>query len=325
LKLSVRKTVASEEQRQIVNLLVDSFPGRPKEMEEMFSLMLKAHPELTAVLVENDDAKIVSVLFLITGKFIHTSKQFTYCNMSYFVTDTYYRKGQATALIIDYVTEVIQNTYDLVIGFPRHLMQGYWTRHRFEELTNSKCTAINVKKADLPRSKGTTFRVATPTDIAGLNMIYCLTSSKRVINFIRSISRWEYLLRVSRLHKLQIFICEDPLGDKLGYFVIRDGVILEVGCIDGREYQVITQELLTSLGLSDISISLRGALPNPQNITQKLLDGLGKIALIGEDLWDFMYFCRDENLKQHFRQIEGSTHFDFNSTSPSNFTLLDQF
>ena len=66
-------------------------------MEEMFSLMLKAHPELTTVLVENDDAKIVSVLFLITGKFIHTSKQFTYCNMSYFATENAYRKGEATA------------------------------------------------------------------------------------------------------------------------------------------------------------------------------------------------------------------------------------
>ncbi len=326
MKLSVQKLYSIEEKQQITDLFANSFPGKPEELAVMFSLMLNGHPDLTTVSVRNDEGEIVSALFLISGIFDRNLTKMTYCNMSYFATNSAYRKGEATASIIKYVTEVVQNDFDLVFGFPRHVMSGYWSRYQFNELTNSGCVALRIKKSELPKHEDLHIRVATPKDAPVLNKIYLSASSNRLINFRRSISKWEYLLRISHLHKSEILISEDSLGQVFGYLVIRHGVILEIACHEGRESQTLTQELLASLDLDCITISLRGALSGFLKIAQVLIDASERVELVQEDLWDFMFFCRDEELKEYFSRVEGSTHATAGSNvAPSSFTILDQY
>ena len=326
MNLFVRKSNSIEEKKQITSLLAGSFPGKPEDLAAMFSLILDAHPDLTTVLVENDEAELVSALFLVTGNFEYNSTNFTYCNMSYFATESAYRKGEATALIIKYVTDVIQNEFDLVFGFPRHVMRGYWSRYQFQELTNSNCAGLRLKKSDLPSYQGTIFRVASAKDVSALNRIYSLASANRLIDFKRSLCKWEYLLDISRLHKLKILVCEESSGEELGYVVIRDDLILEIACIDGRESQILTQDLLASQGLIDITISLRGVLPGFSSFLHALIQAYEEPEMIKEGLWDFMYFCGHKELNEYLRKSEGSNVIESNSIFVrSNFTVLDQY
>jgi hypothetical protein len=137
MKLSVISNCSLQETSEITKLLTDSFPGNPSQLEDLFGLMILKHPGLRIIVVKNEKEEIVSVLFLIQGSFVMAGNTRNFCNMSFMVTQQDYRKGPATKLIVNYVTEVILAEFDLVFGFPRHVMQGYWTRYGFKESTNN--------------------------------------------------------------------------------------------------------------------------------------------------------------------------------------------
>jgi hypothetical protein len=252
--------------------------------------------------------------------------------MSYFATELSYRKGNATKLTIKYVNDFVQKEFDFVFGFPRHIMQGYWSRYNFEELTNRNCVSLRLSKSDLPNSLDTRFRYVTAADARSLEKIYINASGSRVIDFERSIQKWNYILRISKCHDTQICILNDSSGADFGYIVVRRGVTIEAATLLGQESLLFSQELLNFLSLDEVELSFRGMMPELQTFFRGAVMAFPNPKISSEDLWDFMFFCPEDRLARYFSITEGAYSGQNDSgvsmipdSSPSNFTLLDQY
>jgi hypothetical protein len=331
MKLSVLSSYTNREISEITKLLTESFPGNSQVLEQLFSSMLSDHPSLKTLVVKNESLEIVSVMFLIEGTFDIGYKSMTYCNMSFFATDPNYRKGTATKLIVDYVTTVIQVDFDVVFGFPRHIMMGYWSRYGFKESTNSHCKSLQLPNNRSSTRSDFSIREASLADISSLTRIYASASAARAMNFTRSESKWRYILEFCKIEGIEVNIASNQSGQHIGYICNRNGLILEMAYLQQYCVDLLSLASLSLGNQVDIKISLRGVIPGVCDDELKIaIDELAEVSSV-EDLWDFMYYSKNNYLLEFLGATEGEHSANFNhgidsKLAPiySNFTVLDQ-
>jgi hypothetical protein len=320
------------ERLEILKLFYGVFPGDQELLTKKFTHMLYSNGNVRVIVIKNDQKEVVSTLFLIEGKMNFEAKQYVYCNMSYYVTEVQHRGGQAARLISDYVVNIIQKEYDLVIGFPRHIMQGYWGRYGFTEITNSKCfeLVMDIDKADV--LSPLFYRVATDEDCPMLSELSTGFKNLNQIRLERSVSKWSYLIKILQSSGGKVVIGVNSEGMSLGYAAIQNSKIVELSCPDLSISNFISKDFFRYLGLDVISLDVRG-IPTTQLGSRDFFvdEFFSRCTPQDRELWDLMFFSKHPQIHAHLLSRE-SLDSPLEKTPPnsqeghffSDFTILDQ-
>jgi hypothetical protein len=329
----IELTKPSDKDRQeILKLFYGVFPGDQEHLTKKFAHMLYSNEIVRVIVIKNDQKEVVSSLFLIEGKMDFETKQYLYCNMSYYVTEVKHRGGQAAHLISDYVVNVIQKEYDLVIGFPRHVMQGYWGRYGFTEITNSKCFDLKMNIDIADALTPLFYRVATDEDCLKLSEMSKVFKSLNSIKLERSASKWSYLIKILQSSGGKVVMGFDSENIPLGYAAIQNSKIVELSSPDLPISKFISKDFFSHLGIDSISLDVRG-IPTTQLESRDIFadELFSRCAPLDRELWDLMFFSKHPQIHAHLLSRE-SLDSPLGKTPPnpeeghffSDFTILDQ-
>lgn len=320
------------DRQRILELFFGVFPGDQEHLTKKFSHMLESHEIIKVIVIKDVHEEIVSTLFLIEGKMEFEAKQFSYCNMSYYVTEVKYRGGEAARLISDYVVNVIQKKYDLVIGFPRHVMRGYWGRYGFTEITNSKCFDITMNMEVADTHTPLLYRVATNEDSARLSESSRFFKSVNSINLERSESKWSYLIKVLHSSGGKVVLGVDNRNIPQGYAAIQNSKIVELSSPDLAISKFLSKDFFSHIGVDSIRLDVRGISASKLKSRNILVDELlGRCTTHDPESWDLMFFSKHPQIHAHLLSRESLD--SRGGKTPSNpqeerhfsdFTVLDQ-
>ena len=332
LKLVELTTRYDTDRQKILELFYGVFPGDQERLTKKFSHMFNSNEITRVIVIKDDQEEIVSTLFLIEGTMEFESKQFNYCNMSYYVTEVKHRGGEAARLISDFVVNVIQKEYDLVIGFPRHVMQGYWGRYGFTEIVNSKCFNFTMNKEIADAHTPLFYREATNEDSARLSGISKFSKSLDSINLERSDFKWSYLIKILHSSGGQVVLGVNNRNIPLGYAAIQNSKIIELSSPDLAISKFLSKDFFSHIGVGSIALDVRGisaAQLRPKDI---LVDELFSRCIPHDpESWDLMFYSKHAQIHTHLLSRESlDSQLGKISSNPgterhfSDFTLLDQ-
>jgi hypothetical protein len=294
--------------------------------------MFNSNAITRVIVIKDDQGEIVSTMFLIEGTMEFKARQFTYCNMSYYVTEIKHRGGKPARLISDYVINVIQKEYDLVIGFPRHVMQGYWGRYGFTEIVNAKCFNFIMDKEIADAHTPFLYRDAKNEDSATLSEIFKFSRSLDSINLERSDFKWSYLIKILHASGGQVVLGVDQRNIPLGYAAIQNGNIVELSSPDIAISKFLSQDFFKHIGVDSIALDVRGILAARQRSRDIPVDEFFRLCIpLDPEPWDLMFYSKHAQIHTHLLSRESlNSHLGKTSRSPdmerhfSDFTLLDQ-
>jgi hypothetical protein len=331
MELSLQSTYSTEEQTQIVNLFTNEFPGDKGLLKSKFELIINSHPNLKIIVCKGIDGEIVSAMFILESVLNFEVQKLNLCSLSFFATKPKFRRGEASKLMREFVRSSILPKYDLVIGFPRHIMQGYWGKNGFIETTNSAGRKIDLTELVEKNDSNYFWQSATVEDIRVVMDLHHRATDGKKIKYLRSFETWIYLFKLSGLTRNKILLCKGDDSRILSYAVIQGETIIEISHIDNSNDFLLNTNLLHNSGCRSIFLSLRGMLSGDYwSLTQfasiNQLDDL----LTTEDKWDFMVHAKDFNLKEYIVECESSKkypeNFAFgarNGNLFSTFSILD--
>lgn len=320
------------DRQRILELFHGVFPGDQMHLKNKFSHMLDAHKIVKVIVIKDGNENLVSALFLIEGKMKFEEKHFSYCNMSYYVTEVKHRGGEAARLISDYVVNVIQKKYDLVIGFPRHVMQGYWARYGFTEITNSKCFEISMNVEVSNTNTPLFYRAPTLEDCSKLSEITKLFKSANSINLERNEFKWSYLIKVLESSGGKVVVGVDNWNIPICYAAINNGKILELSSPNLAISKFLSKDFFNFLGVDSIRIDVRGISASQLESRDILVDELfSQCSASDPESWDLMFFSKHPRIHEYLLSRESSDSLA-RKTPPSScgdrhfstFTILDQ-
>jgi hypothetical protein len=232
------------------------------------------------------------------------------CSLSFFATKPEFRRGEASKLVRDYVQDHVLPQFELIIGFPRHMMQGYWGKFGFTETTNSSGIKFNFTELIHKNKSNYSWQPASFEDIPEIMNLYQQAVCRKQLKYLRSFETWTYFLKFSELAMFRILVCREKNAKILSYAVIQGGTIIEISNMGDNGNFILNKNFLINSGFNEIFLSLRGMLSGEyytliQFFSEELLTSL----LIAEDKWDFMLYCNNQILHDYIFEIESGCDF----------------
>ena len=122
---------------KISKLLSESLPGNKNLLQKRFRALMTANFSQNVYTVLDDNNDIASVLIYFEDIFYYKSNQLSVIYLSHLATAEKYRGSGTTRKIMDFVQVNLCNNYDLIYGYPRKSLRGFWSKVGFTELTNT--------------------------------------------------------------------------------------------------------------------------------------------------------------------------------------------
>lgn len=310
MQLSVQNIYSNEEKTQIINLFTSEFPGDKQLLNSKFDHIINLHPNLTSIICKNTSNEIVSTMFILESTAEFKFKKLRVCSLSFFATKPEFRRGEASKLVRDYVQDHVLPQFELIIGFPRHVMQGYWGKFGFTETTNSSGIKFNFTELIHKNKSNYSWQSASIEDIPEIMNLYQQAVYRRQLKYLRSFETWTYLLKFSELAMFSILVCREKNAKILSYAVIQGGTIIEISGMDDNSNFILNKNFLVNSGFNEIFLSLRGMLNGEYyTLTQFFSEELLSSLLIAEDKWDFMFHSNNQILHDYIFEIESGYDF----------------
>lgn len=310
MQLSAQKISSNEEKTQIINLFTSEFPGDKQLLNSKFDHIINFHPNLTSIICKNTNNKILSAMFILESTAEFKFEKLRVCSLSFFATKPEFRRGEASKLVRDYVQDHILPQFELIIGFPRHVMQGYWGKFGFTETTNSSGVKFNFTKLIRENESNYFWQSASMEDIPEIMNLHQQVVYGRQLRYLRPFETWIYLLKFSEIAMFRILVCREKNSKILSYAIIQGGTIIEISNIDDNSNFLLNKNFLINSGFNEIFLSLRGILSGEyftliQFFSEELLTSL----FIAEDKWDFMLHSNNQILHDYIFEIESGCDF----------------
>jgi hypothetical protein len=331
MHLAIQKSYSNEERAQIIDLFASEFPGDKLILENRFNHIINFHPNLTSIVCKNRDNEILSVMFTYESTAEFNFEKLRVCTLSFFATKPEFRRGKASKIVRDYVQDHVLTQFELVIGFPRHMMKGYWGQFGFTETTNSSGTKLNFTELISKNQSNYSWHSANTGDIPEIMNLHQQAVKSRKLKYLRSFETWNYMLKFAELLMFRILVCRGKNLEILSYAVIQSGTIIETSNMcDNRDF-LLNRNFLINSGFNEIFLSLRGILSGQYYTLNQFFpeEQLTKL-LITEDKWDFMVHSNNQTLHDYVIEIESG--FDFSqkfifqdnySSLVSTFSIMD--
>jgi hypothetical protein len=310
MQLSLQNIYSNDEKTQIINLFTSEFPGDKLLLNSKFNHIINFHPNLTSIICKNTNNEIVSTMFILESTAEFKCEKLRLCSLSFFATKPDFRRGEASKLIRDYVLDHVLPQFELIIGFPRHVMQGYWGKFGFSETTNSSGIKFNFTELIHENNSNYFWESASTEDIPEIMNLYQQAVDRKQLKYLRSFETWSYLLKFPELAMFRILVCREKNANILSYAIIQGGIIIEISNIDDNSNFILNKNFLINSGFDEIFLSLRGMLSGEyytliQFFSKELLTSL----LIAEDKWDFMLHSNNQILYDYIFEIESGCNF----------------
>lgn len=310
MQLSVQKIYSSEEKIQIINLFTSEFPGDKQLLNSKFNHIINFHPNLTSIICKSTNNEIVSTMFILESMAEFKFERLRVCSLSFFATKPEFRRGEASKLIRDYVQVHVLPQFELVIGFPRHLMQGYWRKFGFTETTNSSGLKLNITELIHKNKSNYFWQLASIEDVPEIMNLHQYVVHRKQLKYLRSFATWSYLLKYSEISMFRILVCRRENSKILSYAVIHGGTIIEIGVLNDNGNFVLNTNFLHYSGFNEIFLSLRGMLSGEYyTLAQFFSKEILTSSLIAEDKWDFMLYSDNKILHDYIFEIESGCNF----------------
>lgn len=310
MQLSVQKVYSNEEKTQIINLFTSEFPGDKQLLNSKFNHIINLHPNLTSVICKNANNGIVSTMFFLESEAEFKFEKIRVCSLSFFATKPEFRRGEASKLVRDYVQDYVLPQFELIIGFPRHLMQGYWRKYGFTETTNSSGFKLNVTELIDQNESNYFWQSASIEDVPEIMNLQQYVVHRKPLKYLRSFAIWSYLLKFSEIAVFRILVCRGENSKILSYAVIHGGTIIEISNLNDNSNFVLNKNFLINSGFNEIFLSLRGVLSGEYHtLVQFFSEDILTSLLIAEDKWDFMLHSKNQTLHDYIFEVESGCNF----------------
>jgi len=209
---------------QIIILFKKNFPGNIKKLEKFFFIALKntKSQKWILALLKN---KICGALLLKFKTMNYQGTNLKVCGMSYMAVENKIQKSNVAKNIINLL---IKNSkkYDLILGFARKKLDGYYVPYDFVGSTDFGTLTINtlyIKTYD-PYSSVKIENIKEK-NISKINKLYKLNDLFITGNFIRKQSDFKKHLINNSLFKSKVFKKD---GIIIGYIVFKENIIYEI-------------------------------------------------------------------------------------------------
>ena len=117
-----------------------------KSLQKKFRALMTANFSQNIFTVFDESHNIAAVLIYFEDTFYYNSDQFSIIYLSHLATAEKYRGSGVTRKIMDFVQFTLCDNYDLIYGYPRRAIRGFWGKLGFTELTNNNVKVFKISK-----------------------------------------------------------------------------------------------------------------------------------------------------------------------------------
>ena len=315
---------------KISKLLSESLPGNKNLLQKRFRALMTANFSQNVYTVLDDNNDIASVLIYFEDIFYYKNNQLSVIYLSHLATAEKYRGSGTTRKIMDFVQVNLCNNYDLIYGYPRKSLRGFWSKVGFTELTNTNVKLFKIPKRYLPINPKYDWVDATESDIPEIVKISGHPQNSRLIRVLRDEKKWKHIYLCQKDFQFRLLVCKSSNSKLHAYCSIQDGIVTEFCTVESNVIYLINTNLATYIEGEDLPILNRGIVMNNYKL---LLDwSLEFIRISDTGPWDLVLFSKHKKLLNTLIEFESSKSSDFTCSTQStqellgsNFLTLDSY
>ena len=312
---------------KISNLLSESLPGDKKLLQNRFRALMTANSSQNIYTISDDNNDIASVLIYFENTFYYESKQLSIIYLSHLATAENYRGSGVTRRIMNFVKLNLCEKYDLVYGYPRRAIRGFWSKLDFCELTNTGVKLFKIPKNQLLVNHNCIWADANESDIAEIAKLFSKTKDGRLIRIVRDENRWKHIFLCQKAFQFRLLVCKSIDGELIAYCVIQNESVTEFCTAEMIPNTLINTNLASYIDGENLSILNRGIIFNYDKL---FLGWLQSFSVSEIDPWDLVLFSKYKELLNSIIDFELSRNFQSDNQLPqallgSNFLTLDSY
>ena len=216
---------------QIIFLFKKSFPGNISKLEKNLLFTLKNSKKQKWIIAYFQN-KLCGALLLKFKKMNYQGIKLNVCGMSYMAVDKKIQKLNVAKKLINMMFE-ISKKYDLILGFARKKMDGYYLPYGFVGITDFGTLNINtlcIKNYDSYLS--VKIQNIKQNDLSEIQKFYQKNNSFITGNLIREKYDFKNFMLNNTTTQIKIFKKKNLY---LGYLVLRNNLVIEIR-VDPRYY-----------------------------------------------------------------------------------------
>ena len=253
---------------QCLDLLTKSFPSNSYyDLHKKMNFFVQNEPELKClVLKENDEC--IGIQCIVGRALNYFGISCRAIVLSYTAIKPSHQNSDAIDIIKKNMFNYINNNSDLSLGFARKVMDNYWYPYGYRGVTNFCEISLSLKPIGLSKTKVNS-KLIKSEDIPLIDEYYNNTHREMLGPFQRSNELWECYLKKIKKISLKLFVMD--LDKKpIGYYILNDNVVLEVGYNLSFSKQVFKHIICKLKGLGYDNVIFKIGKEHPLNtvITQ---------------------------------------------------------
>ncbi|MES2330093.1 MAG: hypothetical protein V4539_10860 [Bacteroidota bacterium] len=236
--------LSEEEKEQLICLFTDSFDMNSEEGKAHFRFFLE-DGRFKKYTIVRTEGKIVAVLSLLDKEVHYFGIACKVAGMSYMAIDKTCTDPSVKDMLIEGVFKLVSDDADLMLGFARKKMDGFWYRYGFLGFTNFGKITVECKHIS---SLDTSLSVAecSTDDVPFLRKLHSASYSNLFLSLERSEEDWQYILARIKRYGPVIETIKDP-GEAIVGYIIRNGNIIEELALSSAHYRPFLSLLCRTL------------------------------------------------------------------------------
>ena len=224
MKIYFKDKLNLKEKKEVINLIKFSFKI-PKIDTYKFEKKFNNLPHKVFFIAKNKDNKIIGLIVLIKREMNYCGNVLQVLGMSFMAIE---KKYQLKGLSNEFRKKIFlySKKFDLILGFARKKMDGYWSRFGFLGFTNFG--EINIELKDIKSENKYKFSISkiNKDDIKKINNLSLIDNEKIAGNIIRDDKLWSFYQKNGR-RDLNLY--KITKNNKIfSYFFCKDNKIFEI-------------------------------------------------------------------------------------------------
>jgi hypothetical protein len=316
-----------EKKKKIIKLLSESLTGDDNLLQRRFhALMNENFSQKTYTIIDESD-DIASVLIYFKDTLLYQGSQLSVIYLSHLATAARYRGSGITREIMDHVEFSLCTKNDLIYGYPRRAIQGFWSKIGFSETTNGNTKSLNFPKKYLRSTSNFIWTKATYKDIPALVKIANESQNSRLIKVCRDVNKWRHIFLCQENFEFNLLICKSIDEIPVAYCAIQGETIIELCALEIDFRDLINLSLADITNCQTLSILNRGLVVSDYKLVFEWVKKFGTI--LEKEKWDLVLFSKHKELLNSIISFESSgtseTAKFFQTSLGSNFLSLDSY
>lgn len=209
---------------QVTNFFKKNFPGNKKRLQKHFSIVLKnsKNQKWTLAYFKNKICGAYIIKFKIMN---YQGIKLKICGTSYIAVDKKFQKFGIAKYFKNKLFKLSEK-HDLILGFARKIMDGYWVPYGFVGITDFgvfNINPLNIKTYEL----NTNFKITNfkKQYLNKIKTIYKINDKFITGNLVRTSLDFKKCLKINNLKTIKIFKKNNIF---IGYMILQNNVITEI-------------------------------------------------------------------------------------------------